>query len=461
MKSIYCGLAALTICLNSTSQYFTSPVSIPLDLGAQEEVLDFELLDLDGDGDKDLLISTKDESSFYPTGRLYMLANEDGAFGESELITEGNVLMNRLDVVDMNNDMIEELSFMGSHQSDLPAQGVYWSDNFQYEAQTVYTQFYDFISAHKVVDLNGDGLMDLINSSADHGQMLHLQEDDGTFQQYMLPVPSMSVILSGDVDGDGDVDAISLGGYNGGNPNYGIYIRENQGTGYIGSAYQAYDYVDESLDWSSLNVLDFDGNGQADLIGSFHDNDEFVAFLNLAEENQQPVPLDLPFHSCTNLLVEDIDGDGNEDFLISSASSWYVYSHLENTFSLEFETDVTSGLSLEKLKDCNSDGKMEFLAFVEQNNELLIYWNVFGDYGCMDELACNYAQDAILPGVCDYACVENIDSNNDGIINIADLLQLLSNMGCAGDDCINDINQDGIVNLTDMLLLLAWLGEAG
>ena len=52
------------------------------------------------------------------------------------------------------------------------------------------------------------------------------------------------------------------------------------------------------------------------------------------------------------------------------------------------------------------------------------------------------------------SCPEDI--NGDGVVNITDLLALLSAWGsCAG--CPEDINGDGVVNITDLLALLsAW-----
>lgn len=49
------------------------------------------------------------------------------------------------------------------------------------------------------------------------------------------------------------------------------------------------------------------------------------------------------------------------------------------------------------------------------------------------------------------------DLNGDGVVDVSDLLILLSNWGqCPpGDECLGDINNDGVVNISDLLILLA------
>ena len=52
----------------------------------------------------------------------------------------------------------------------------------------------------------------------------------------------------------------------------------------------------------------------------------------------------------------------------------------------------------------------------------------------------------------------NEDLNSDGIVNIQDLLNLLSEFGCLSA-CESDLNQDGIVNVADLLQVLSEYGN--
>ena len=47
------------------------------------------------------------------------------------------------------------------------------------------------------------------------------------------------------------------------------------------------------------------------------------------------------------------------------------------------------------------------------------------------------------------------DLNNDGTVNTADLLLLISNVGTACDgDCPTDLNNDGVTNQSDILAVM-------
>lgn len=57
-----------------------------------------------------------------------------------------------------------------------------------------------------------------------------------------------------------------------------------------------------------------------------------------------------------------------------------------------------------------------------------------------------------LPDVCEGIIIG--DLNGDGLVNVTDLLMLLSNWGtCVA--CPADINGDNMINVTDLLLLLS------
>ena len=78
--------------------------------------------------------------------------------------------------------------------------------------------------------------------------------------------------------------------------------------------------------------------------------------------------------------------------------------------------------------------------------------------GCTDPEADNYDPSAIVDdGSCSYgpACPE--DLNNDGLISVADILELLADFGCTAN-CDADLNGDGATNVNDILQILAAFG---
>ena len=66
----------------------------------------------------------------------------------------------------------------------------------------------------------------------------------------------------------------------------------------------------------------------------------------------------------------------------------------------------------------------------------------------------NNCDGVVGPG--EYYCPA--DLNNDGVVNVSDLLILLSSFGCSGNCGPADMNNDGSVNASDLLILLSQLG---
>jgi hypothetical protein len=77
----------------------------------------------------------------------------------------------------------------------------------------------------------------------------------------------------------------------------------------------------------------------------------------------------------------------------------------------------------------------------------------------MDSTACNYdATSTIDDGSCEFtSCLCPADVNGDGVISVADILELLGQFGCTAG-CTVDLNGDGSTNVQDILILLAAFG---
>ena len=78
--------------------------------------------------------------------------------------------------------------------------------------------------------------------------------------------------------------------------------------------------------------------------------------------------------------------------------------------------------------------------------------------GCTNPDADNYDPNAIVD---DGSCIVTPDCpedlNNDGLISVADILELLADFGCTSD-CDADLNGDGATNVNDILQILAAFG---
>ena len=80
--------------------------------------------------------------------------------------------------------------------------------------------------------------------------------------------------------------------------------------------------------------------------------------------------------------------------------------------------------------------------------------------GCTDPTACNYNAAATCDdGSCDFtSCTTCLgDFDNDGFINVNDLLILLADFGCTSN-CIADLNNDGMVSIGDATIFFGLYG---
>ena len=80
-------------------------------------------------------------------------------------------------------------------------------------------------------------------------------------------------------------------------------------------------------------------------------------------------------------------------------------------------------------------------------------------HGCTNINACNYDTNAIIDdGTCEFdSCICPEDINGDGVVSVADILELLVEFGCTSG-CMTDLNYDGSTNVQDILILLAAFG---
>ena len=94
--------------------------------------------------------------------------------------------------------------------------------------------------------------------------------------------------------------------------------------------------------------------------------------------------------------------------------------------------------------------------FINPETETVFFINV-DEENCVtyEDCYCVCINDTNDDGICDSLCSEDI--NSDGLVNIQDLLLLLSEFGCVSL-CENDVNLDGQVTVEDLLLILSEFG---
>ena len=160
-----------------------------------------------------------------------------------------------------------------------------------------------------------------------------------------------------------------------------------------------------------------------------------------------------------NTIVSDSTGGGIH--FDSSAGAQVSYSDFHDNSEGDFTGSAPAGLGDVVTENANGDPADMYLnIFLDP-----MFVNAgAGDYSLMEDSPCIDAGDPMSPldpdgTVADIGALyfdQGVfgDINGDGVVNTADLLQLLADWGpCPG--CASDLNGDGVVDTVDVLALLA------
>ena len=163
-----------------------------------------------------------------------------------------------------------------------------------------------------LVDVNGDGRLDLVASSSSNFLVL-LNEGGGTFGVPAVHPASgyLQGIAAGDLDGDGRVDLVGVGSLVGTSTGF-VDVLLNGASGFSAAA----GYAMTELPGTIL-VADVDGDGRLDVVAASQNDDSEVVsvFLNagggvLGPRQDYNTP-----YGTTGIAARDLDGDGHMDLV--------------------------------------------------------------------------------------------------------------------------------------------------
>lgn len=292
------------------------------------------LCDVDGDGDDDLVYGTQYIGSWgNPSNFVAWTENIGGGTFQGEYILLDSLMsFTNLITMDLENDGDVDI-IVASYNSE----GVYVISNqggglFSQAEELIRTKNYPTQIATE--DLDNDGMPDLVvtsRGSTQPGNGLSWFKNLGNgslgTETIISPAPLyyLDVTLD-DFDADGDIDIAAIG--------YGIEIHTNDGSG-VFTLHHTMAYSEIYL----IEAADFNGDGVSDLVISQSNPNHYrMKWLpNMGDGTfGQEVLID-DNDSGFAMTVLDIDLDGNVDPVIHSVneiSLWYE-SHGNGTFSSE------------------------------------------------------------------------------------------------------------------------------
>ena len=253
--------------------------------------------DVDGDGDVDIVAGNANNGSAV----LFYLNDGSGAFTLNAGATISGFNTGELELLDLDNDGDLDLYVGGLNDPNR----VYLNDgsgNFSDTGQLLADEQTLGVEAG---DIDGDGDIDVYETTGGGDiNRFWFNDGSGTF----TAGPSLGSARAwnsalGDVDGDGDLDLIE-GRSNGAS---GSYLRLNDGSGSFDAATAL-----SSTEVYALQLADMDGDGDLDLVeGNYTGGNQVL--LNDGSGNFSNTGQSLGSGVTYGIAVGDVDGDGDLD----------------------------------------------------------------------------------------------------------------------------------------------------
>lgn len=276
---------------------------------------DVAVIDVDGDGDLDLLFVAEDLGGI---DELYL--REGGAWLPFPEGLPAVSITNGLDAADLDGDGLPEVVLANRGPNALwSADG---SGGFVDVTEDWLPEVDDASQDAELVDMNGDGQLDLLFANEQGDNRLLLRQGDA-FVEAPFPAAALEEtreVDAGDLDGDGDIDVVLANVGWGQGPSQDRLLLAD-GDGFVEADLPRDPY--ETLD---IDLVDIDGDGDLDMIRA---NAQVLAnrlvqapyevWLNDGGAGFSPAPESLvPFVEGEGLDVEvgDLDGDGLPDIYL-------------------------------------------------------------------------------------------------------------------------------------------------
>lgn len=239
------------------------------------------------------------------------------------------------------------------------------------------------------IDFDRDGDTDIIRLNVDTGDYFW-HENDGSqnFTRRTLsfnntpPKAAINYVIA-DVDQDDDYDIVASGGYMALNL---IHWYENDGTNLIFNKHVLEEVIFGQYIYSSLQSLDFDGDGDIDVVtsvmylsGGEDSYDNLLIFSNDGNQNfSRSAIVNDDLRMAFSFAVTDVEQDGDNDVAVAGSTqigSGHVLRWYENTGAFPFVSHVVEQNDLltvsVRAADINNDGYTDIIA--DQSTALVWY----------------------------------------------------------------------------------------
>jgi len=168
-----------------------------------------------------------------------------------------------------------------------------------------------------LIDINNDGLLDIVNGTSTKLLHAHIKNQDGSYTTSTIAssTAAITAIFAADLDGDEFVDMFTR-------INDNLVWLKNLGNGSFTQT-----IISPVKTLRSVEVIDVDKDDFKDIVISAHADSEVTIFFNNGNHTFSPQVIDNNASKVWQALVQDVDKDGDLDLLSASTFdnvvAWY------------------------------------------------------------------------------------------------------------------------------------------
>ncbi len=287
-----------------------------------------------------------------------------------------------------------------------------------------------------IADMDNDGDLDIAVANRDSNSASVLTNNGGSFTAANLAVGGETRTTAfGDIDGDGDLD-LAVSNHDG----RSVHLFTNTGGVFAASATL---FVSPLVRPEGVIFSDLDNDGDADLAVGTSDGtlgiNQAAIFLNAGGAYGAPTAYATGGTNTSQIVAADLDCDGLMDLATTNQDSNNV-SILGNLGGAVFGAATVHAVGIRPgeitAADLDGDGDSDLAVEARDSNALSILINDT----CQPKTPC--------PG----------DANGDGLINVSDLVAVISDWGTNGSANGGNVDDTGasmgIVDVADLIMVI-------